>query len=73
MLEPARGRQLIDWYRKQAKARRAELSPATLQVQLKQELRETLAEELPAELVGDIADRIVKAAKPRARKRRAAP
>jgi hypothetical protein len=70
MLEPARVRELVDWYRKQAKALRAEMSPATLQSYLKQRLRETLTEELAADLVNDTADRIARAAKPKAKKRR---
>ena len=72
MLEPARVRQLVDWYRKQAKALRAEMSPASLQVHLKQKLRETLAEELVAELVDDTADRIAKAANKTSRKTKSA-
>jgi hypothetical protein len=70
MLEPARVRQLIDWWRKQAKALRAEMSPATLQSYLKQKLRETLAEELVADLVDDTATKIARAAKPKAKTRR---
>jgi hypothetical protein len=70
MLEPFRVRQLIDWYRKQAKALRAEMSPATLQSHLKQKLRETLAEELVADLVDDTANRIAKAATKKPAKRR---
>jgi hypothetical protein len=73
MLDPARVRQLVDWYRKQAKALRAEMSPGTLQVHLKQQLRETLAEELVADLVDDTANRIAKAATTRRRKQGAAP
>jgi hypothetical protein len=68
MLEPARVRQLVDWYRKRTKALRAEMSPATLEVHLKQKLRETLAEELVADLVDDTASKIAKAAKPKASK-----
>jgi len=70
MLELGRDRQLIDWYRKQAKALRAEMSPGSLQAHLKQQLRETLAEELVAELVGETADKIAKAATPKKRKSR---
>ena len=70
MLELGRDRQLIDWYRKQAKALRAEMSPGSLQAHLKQQLRETLAEELVAELVDDTADKIAKAATPKKRKSR---
>jgi hypothetical protein len=73
MLEPARVRQLVDWYRKQAKALRDEMSPGSLQAHLKQQLREFLAEELVADLVDDTADRIAKAATPKAKKRRPAP
>jgi len=53
MLDPARVRQLIDWYRKQAKALRTEMSPGSLPGYLRQKLRETLAEELVAELVDE--------------------
>jgi putative DNA primase/helicase len=73
MLEPARVRQLIDWYRKQAKALRDEMSAGSLQAHLRQQLRETLAEELVADLVDDTANRIMKAATPKAKKRRPAP
>jgi putative DNA primase/helicase len=70
MLEPARVRQLIDWYRKQAKALRTEMSPGSLPAYLRQKLRETLAEELVAELVDDTANKIAKAATPKKRKSR---
>jgi putative DNA primase/helicase len=70
MLEPVRVRQLVDWYRKQAKALRAEMSPGSLPAYLRQKLRETLAEELVAELVDDTADKIAKAATPKKRKSR---
>jgi putative DNA primase/helicase len=69
-LEPSRERQLIDWYRKQAKPLRAEMDEASLQAHLKQQLRETLAEELVAELVDDTADKIAQAATPKKRKSR---
>jgi hypothetical protein len=73
MLDPSRVRQLIDWYHKQAKTLRAEMSPGSLQAHLRQQLRETLAEELVADLVDDTTDRIAKAATTRRRKQGAAP
>jgi hypothetical protein len=67
-LDAARERQLVDWYRKQAKPLRAEMSETDLQAHLGRQLRETLAEMLVADLVDDTADRIVKAATPKKRR-----
>jgi hypothetical protein len=62
-LHPSRIRQLADWYRKQAKALRAEMSPAILVAHLNKCLRETLANELAPDAIDRGVRRVVRASK----------
>jgi hypothetical protein len=61
-LDASRVNQLAGWYRRQAKALQAEMSPAILQAHLEQQLRETLANEVPENALDTEMGRVVKAA-----------
>jgi hypothetical protein len=61
-LDPPRVNRLAGWYRRQAKALQAEMSPVILKAHLEQQLRETLANEVLENALDTEVGRVVKAA-----------